>query len=80
VTRPTDFSYSGTELEAVAEAKSHYQWIVEDLAGSLEANSVISVNVPEHVEEDAHFLDAARAALAPGGSLLEAGWSGLNYH
>ena len=50
MTRPTDFSYSGTELEAVAEAKNYYQWVVEDLAGSLEANSVIAVNVPDHVE------------------------------
>ena len=74
------FSYSGTELKAVAEAKNHYQWIVEDLAGSLEANSVISVNVPAHVEKDADFLDSARTALPPCGPLLEAGWSGLNYH
>ena len=47
MTRPTDFSYSGTELEAVAETKNYYQRIVEDLAGSLEAGIVIAVNVHE---------------------------------
>jgi SAM-dependent methyltransferase len=134
VTRPTDFSYSGTELEAVGEAKNYYQWIVdtfashvgqrpveagagigtvsdlilrrtvprelvliepasenvsglqrrfhgdgrvrvhhgylEDIAGSLKADSVIAVNVLEHVEKDADFLRAAHTALVPGGALL----------
>lgn len=80
MTRPTDFSYSGTEFEALAEAKNNYQSIVEDLAGSLEADCVILVNELEHVEKDADFLRVAHTALVPGGALLQAGWSGLNYH
>ena len=134
VTSATDFSYSGTELEAVAEAKNYYNWIVdsfaervgsraveagagigtvsnlilqraaprelvliepdsanagalrrrfqsdprvdvrhgylEEFAPSLKANSVIAVNVLEHVERDAEFLHAAHSALVPGGYLL----------
>jgi SAM-dependent methyltransferase len=134
VTTHTDFVYSGTELEAVAEAKNYYQWIVdtfapqigervveagagigtvsdlilrrarpaelvliepasenisalrrrfdgdprvrvhhgylEDIAGTLEADSLIAVNVLEHVEKDAEFLQAAHSALVPGGALL----------
>ena len=131
---PTDFSYSGTELEAIAEAANYYRWIVdsfsaylghraieagagigtvsdlilrqptvrkltlieparenfavlerrfqadarvrihhgylEDIARSLEADSILAVNVLEHVEKDADFLRAAYTALIPGGTLL----------
>jgi SAM-dependent methyltransferase len=130
----TAFSYSGTELDAVAEAKNYYQWIIdsfadrigetvveagagigtvsdlilrrgsprelvliepatnnvpalrlrfggdarvrvcpgylEDLSSSLTADTVIAVNVLEHVENDADFLRAAYESLVPGGSLL----------
>ena len=128
------FSYSGTELDAVAEATNYYDWIVdsfasrigqrcieagagigtvselllsraaprvltliepaennvpalrarfasdqrvkvyhgylEDLAGSIESDSIIAVNVLEHVERDDEFLRAAYRILAPGGALL----------
>jgi SAM-dependent methyltransferase len=128
------FSYSGTELDAVAEATNYYDWIVdsftghigqrcveagagigtvsrlvldraapraltliepaannlpvlrerfagdprvsvyhgylEDLADSLESDSIIAVNVLEHVEKDDEFLKASYNILAPGGSLL----------
>jgi SAM-dependent methyltransferase len=128
------FSYSGTELEAVGEAKNYYEWIIdffaarigkraveagagigtvsdlilrrarprellliepdngnarmlrehfqkddrvvvhhgylEELAPSLKADSVIAVNVLEHVERDADFLRAAHEALVDSGYLL----------
>jgi SAM-dependent methyltransferase len=128
------FSYSGTELDAVAEAVNYYDWIMdcfaphvgersieagagtgtvsnlilnrarpkhlklvepatnnvpvlrarfagdprvsihhgylEDLVGSLKVDSVIAVNVLEHVERDDEFLKAAYDLLNPGGSLL----------
>ncbi len=128
------FSYSGTELEAVGEARNYYDWIIdsfaarigkraveagagigtvsdlilrrarprellliepddgnarmlrqhfqkddrvvvhhgylEDLASSLKADSVIAVNVLEHVERDADFLRAAHEALVDSGYLL----------
>ena len=134
VTAFTPFSYVGTELEAVAEARNYYNWIIdsfasrigeraveagagigtvsslilergrprelvviepdahnaavlrrrfqddarvivhqgylENLASSLRADSVIAVNVLEHVERDADFLRAASTALAPNGALL----------
>lgn len=134
MTSASSFSYSGTELEAVAEAKNYYDWIIdsfgerigeraveagagigtvsdlilrravpremvliepdggnarllrerfqkdgrvlvhhgylEEFASSLKADSVIAVNVLEHVERDADFLRAAHAALIGGGSLL----------
>jgi SAM-dependent methyltransferase len=130
----TDFSYSGTELDAVAEATNYYDWIaecfaphvgqrcveagagigtvskllldraspgaltliepaannvpilrerfagdsrvtvyhgyLEDLTGSLESDSIIAVNVLEHVEKDDAFLRASYSILGPGGSLL----------
>src|SRR5580765_3546611 len=31
----TEFTYSGTELDAVAEASNYYDWIVDSFAGSL---------------------------------------------
>jgi len=58
------------------EADRHFSYSVTEL----EANSVISVNVLEHVERDTDFLRAADTALVPGGAFLKAGWSGLNYH
>lgn len=134
MTSPSGFSYSGTELEAVAEAKNYYDWIIDSFAGrigeraveagagigtvsdlilrravprelvliepdggnvallrnrfqkdgrvlvrhgyleefasSLNADSVIAVNVLEHVERDADFLSAAHEALVSKGSLL----------
>lgn len=134
MTPPTSFSYSGSELEAVGEAKNYYDWIVdsfasrigvrsveagagigtvsdlilqralpqslvliepdggnvavlrkrfqndgrvlvrhgylEEFASSLNADSVIAVNVLEHVERDADFLHAAHKALVAQGSLL----------
>lgn len=134
MTFSSDFAYSGTELEAVAEARNYYDWIIdsfasrigartveagagigtvseqilnrarpdellliepdaqnaqalekrfqnddrvqvrhgylEDVAPSLQVNSVIAVNVLEHVEHDSEFLAAARQALAPGGHVL----------
>ncbi|HEU4748019.1 MAG TPA: class I SAM-dependent methyltransferase [Gemmatimonadaceae bacterium] len=130
----SNFTYSGTELEAVAEAKNYYNWIIDSFAGrigsraveagagigtvsslilqranprqltliepdasnaaalrqrfhtdarviihqgyleqfaaSLDADSVVAVNVLEHVERDADFLRAAHDAVRPGGSLL----------
>jgi SAM-dependent methyltransferase len=130
----SDFSYSGTELDAVAEATNYYDWIVdsfashigdrcveagagigtvselllrraspraltlvepaannvpvlrerfvgdsrvkvyhgylEDLAETLQTDSIIAVNVLEHVERDAEFLRASYKILAPGGALL----------
>lgn len=134
MTSSPTFSYSGTELEAVGEAKNYYDWIIdsfagrigkraveagagigtvsdlilqrvaprellliepdggnasllrehfqkddrvvvhhgylEELASSLKADSVIAVNVLEHVERDADFLRAAHEALVGGGYLL----------
>ncbi|MFL5462855.1 MAG: class I SAM-dependent methyltransferase [Gemmatimonadaceae bacterium] len=130
----SDFSYSGTELDAVAEATNYYRWIIdsfsdalgkriveagagigtvselllksaspremllvepaennipalhqkfdgdarvrihhgylEDIDKSVTADTVIAVNVLEHVERDAEFLKAAHTTLVPGGALL----------
>lgn len=127
------FTYSGEELDALAEARNYYGWITERFApylgariveagagigtftehllraapgasvtaiepaennfphlarrfsaeprvrpvhGYLDASlpassaeSVVAVNVMEHIEDDAAFVAAARAALAPGGHL-----------
>jgi SAM-dependent methyltransferase len=43
---------------------------MEDLVGTLTADSVIAVNVLEHVEADENFLRAAYDLLSPGGVLL----------
>jgi len=130
----TDFSYSGSELDAVAEADNYYRWIIdafsghigprtveagagigtvselilrsgrvedlllvepasnnvpaltkrfggdprvrvhhgylEDLAATLQADTIIAVNVLEHVEKDQEFLRSANSGLVPGGKLL----------
>ena len=130
----TDFSYSGSELDAVAEAANYYRWIIdafskhlgprtveagagigtvselilrrvtveelllvepasnnvpalrkrfagdprvrvhhgylEDLAPTLRADTIIAVNVLEHVEKDHEFLRSAYSGLVPGGKLL----------
>lgn len=130
----TDFSYSGSELDAVAEADNYYRWIIdafsdhlgprtveagagigtvselilrqgsvkdlllvepasnnvpalrrrfagdtrvrvhhgylEDLAPTLRADTIIAVNVLEHVENDLEFLRSAHTGLVPGGKLL----------
>lgn len=130
----TDFSYSGSELDSVAEAENYYRWIIdafsphigprtveagagigtvselilqrgrvkdllliepatnnapalrkrfasdprvrvhhgylEDLAPTLRADTIIAVNVLEHVEKDREFLRACHAGLVPGGKLL----------
>jgi SAM-dependent methyltransferase len=47
-----------------------YHGYLEDLERSLQADSIIAVNVLEHVEHDQLFLAAAYKALAPGGTLL----------
>lgn len=128
------FSYSGTELDAMAEATNYYDWMMrsfasliglrsleagagtgsvsslllergsptqltlvepaannvpllrsrfandsrvrvyhgymEDLVGSLNVDSVVAINVLEHVERDGNFLRAAYDLLTPGGALL----------
>jgi SAM-dependent methyltransferase len=130
----SSFSYSGTELDALAEAKNYYRWILncfapylgrrvlevgagigtfsrflldfgrvgelialepadnlfplleqrfredrrvnplkgylEDFAASLVANSVVLVNVLEHIADDAKFLRLAYEVLPPGGAVL----------
>lgn len=130
----SDFAYSGTELDAVAEAHNYYRWIsdrfapflgrriaeagagigtvselllrraapeamlliepdrgnvellgrrfakdprvgihhgyLEDADPSFAADTIVAVNVLEHVERPVGFLDAAYARLAPGGGLL----------
>jgi SAM-dependent methyltransferase len=130
----SEFSYSGTELDAVAAATNYYRWIIDSFAGALgeriveagagigtvselilqraapkemllvepaennipnlrrrfagdsrvrihhgyleelgdtvTADTVIAVNVMEHVEKDAQFLRAARLTLAADGALL----------
>jgi SAM-dependent methyltransferase len=129
-----EFSYSGTELDAVAEATNYYRWIIdsfadafgeriveagagigtvselvlqrasprelvliepaenniaalrrrfsgdprvsvhygylEEIGDTVSADSIIAVNVLEHVERDTEFLRAAYRTLAPGGALL----------
>lgn len=129
-----DFTYSGTELEAVAEAKNYYNWIIDSFTGAfgkrvvevgagigtvseliveraapsdllliepaannipelkrkfardsrvrivegyleqiedtLSADTIIAVNVMEHIAHDAEFLRAANRALRRGGTLL----------
>lgn len=130
----TSFTYSGQELDALAEAKNYYGWIsgrfapylgrrvlevgagigtftehllgraptahitvvepaennfphllrrfegdgrvqarhgyLDDSLPAGEADSVVAVNVMEHVEHDDAFLAAASRALAPGGHVL----------
>ncbi len=130
----SEFSYSGTELDAVAEATNYYSWIIDSFAGafgeriveagagigtvsdivlrraapkellliepaannipslrrrfdddprvrihhgyledvgdSVTADTVIAVNVMEHVERDDEFLSAAHLTLARDGALL----------
>jgi SAM-dependent methyltransferase len=43
---------------------------LEDMDGSFSADTVVAVNVLEHVERPAGFLNAAFSALSPGGALL----------
>jgi SAM-dependent methyltransferase len=43
---------------------------LEDIGTTVSADTVIAVNVMEHVEHDAGFLRAAHSTLAPGGALL----------
>jgi SAM-dependent methyltransferase len=130
----SDFAYSGTELDAVAEAHNYYRWIIdrftpflgrriveagagigtvselllqrarpeatlliepdrgnaealgrrftgdprvrvhhgylEDADASFAADTIVAVNVLEHVERPAGFLAAAYQRLTPGGALL----------
>ncbi len=130
----TPFSYSGSELDALAEARNYYKWILSyflpylgsstievgagigtfarfllgsarlrkisliepadnlfpllerefkddsrvdvrkgylrDLAGSIRADSVVSVNVLEHAENDEEMLRLTHEVLLPGGRLL----------
>jgi SAM-dependent methyltransferase len=46
------------------------QGYLEDVAPSGPVDSVVAVNVLEHVEHDERFLRAARERLAPGGHVL----------
>lgn len=128
------FTYSGTELDALAEVRNYYAWVLhhflphigkkvvevgagigtfsrfvlrgtdaremvliepavnnfpvlkerfagesrvrlvhgylEDVAQPLGADSLIAVNVLEHVPDDERFLAAAHTHLAPGGKIL----------
>jgi SAM-dependent methyltransferase len=130
----TPFSYSGTELDALAEARNYYKWILSyflpylgssaievgagigtfarfllesaslrkvtliepadnlfpllerefkddprvdvrkgylrDFAASIRADSVVSVNVLEHAEDDAEMLRLIYEVLLPGGRAL----------
>jgi len=130
----SQFTYSGTELDAVAEAHNYYDWIIDAFAGSLgeriieagagigtvaerllkrpsmrellliepasnnipelqrkfgrdprvrifqgyleeigdsfPADTIIAVNVMEHIERDADFVRAAQRRLSRDGSLL----------
>jgi SAM-dependent methyltransferase len=130
----TEFTYSGTELDAVAEAANYYDWIIDSFAGALgkriaeagagigtvsqllleraapeqllliepaannipelrkkfghdsrvrvfqgyledigdtfPADTVIAVNVMEHVEHDTDFVRAAYRMLSRDGALL----------
>jgi len=130
----TEFTYSGTELDAVAEADNYYAWIIdsfsgalgkriaeagagigtvsqmlldraapsqllliepaennipelrkkfgkdsrvrvfqgylEDIADTFPADTVIAVNVMEHVEDDADFVRAAHRTLSSDGAFL----------
>ena len=130
----TTFLYSGTELDALAEARNYYKWILSyflpylgsstievgagvgtfarfllggtslrritliepadnlfprlksefkddprvdvrkgylrDFASSIRADSVVSVNVLEHVENDAEMLRLIHQVLLPGGRVL----------
>lgn len=49
---------------------SAVQGFLEDVASDLSADSLVLVNVLEHVEDDARFLAAARRVLDPHGHLL----------
>ncbi|MEO7822923.1 MAG: hypothetical protein ABIS15_04895, partial [Gemmatimonadaceae bacterium] len=40
MTSASSFSYSGTELEAVAEAKNYYDWIIDSFAGRIGSRAV----------------------------------------
>jgi SAM-dependent methyltransferase len=50
-----------------------YEGVLEDVPGTLGAaavDAIVSVNVLEHIPDDARTLDAAHALLRPGGALL----------
>jgi SAM-dependent methyltransferase len=52
-----------------SRVRIHHGYL-EDIGDSGVAETVIAVNVLEHVENDAEFLRAAHLTLTPGGSLL----------
>ena len=52
-----------------SRVRIHHGYL-EDIGDSGVAETVIAVNVLEHVERDAEFLRAAHLTLTPGGSLL----------
>jgi len=47
-----------------------YHGYLEDIGGSFAADTVVAVNVLEHVEHPIEFLRAAHSTLIPGGALL----------
>jgi 2-polyprenyl-3-methyl-5-hydroxy-6-metoxy-1,4-benzoquinol methylase len=47
-----------------------YHGYLEDIGADFQADTVVAVNVLEHVEHPAQFLRAAHETLAPGGALL----------
>ena len=56
-------------FDADARVRIHHGYL-EDVASPNSADTVIAVNVLEHVERDAEFLSAAYKTLVPGGVLL----------
>jgi SAM-dependent methyltransferase len=47
-----------------------YHGYLEDIGAAFQADTVVAVNVLEHVERPAEFLRAAHEMLVPGGALL----------
>jgi len=52
------------------ESVTVHQGYLEDFAVGLSADSLVAINVLEHVADEDAFLGAAREALRPGGTLL----------
>lgn len=56
-------------FDADPRVRIHHGYL-EDVATTNSADTLIAVNVLEHVERDAEFLNAAYKTLTPGGALL----------